>query len=116
MDRTANNPEPLNWYARVLAEVADTLLDSPDITQALDQAQTDASALRDIVITNFEQIMSSGTVPPLEFVEIPEWNLILPRRFRHYVVMVLWVLLVSSIVIIVQASSLYGTILGCIFL
>jgi hypothetical protein len=58
MDRNANDLQPLSLYAQVLAEVADTLLDSPDITQALAQAQTDASVLRNTVITNSDHIMS----------------------------------------------------------
>jgi hypothetical protein len=116
MDRNANDLQPLSLYAQVLAEVADTLLDSPDITQALAQAQTDASVLRNTVITNSDHIMSSSASPSLEFVERPEWELLLSRRSLRYGVPVLCFFLVVSIDGIVSASSLPDVILSCILL
>jgi hypothetical protein len=115
MDRNANDHESLTWYAQALAEVADTLLDSPDITQALGQAQTDASALRNIVITNSDYLMSSGANPPLEFVERPQWELFLPGRSRRYGLPVLWFVLVIAILGIVS-TSIANVIAGYILL
>jgi hypothetical protein len=116
MDRNANDLKPLSLYAQVLAEVADTLLDSPDITQALAQAQTDASVLRDTVINNSDDIMSSGESPLLGFVERPEWELLLSRRYLRYGGLALCLLLIASIAGTVSAPSLPDVILGCFLL
>lgn len=115
MDRNANDHESLTWYAQILAEVADTLLDSPDITQAMAQAQTDASALRNIVISNSDYLMGSSANPPLQFIERPQWELLLPGRFRRYSIPVLWFFLLISILGIVS-TSIANVIAGYVLL
>jgi hypothetical protein len=116
MDGNADNPESLSWYAQILVEVADTLLDSPDITQALAQAQTDPSALRKIVISNSDYLMSAGTTPELAFVDRIEWELFLPRRLVRYAVPVCLFILVLSFTGLANTKSLSNVILSVIIL
>jgi len=116
MDSTAEDSESLSWYARILVEVADTLLDSPDITQALAQAQTDPSVLRKIVIANSDNLMSASTTPELSFVERLEWELFLPRRLVRYGAPIVLIFLTLSIAGIADIKSLISVVLGAIIL
>ena len=116
MDSTAEDSESLSWYARILVEVADTLLDSPDITQALAQAQTDPSVLRKIVIANSDDLMSASTTPELSFVERLEWELFLSRRLVRYGAPIVLFFLTLSIAGIADIKSLISVVLGAIIL
>jgi len=108
MDQSANDPESLSWYARILAEIADTLLDSADITQALTQAQTDASVLRNLVVNNSDHLMSSSTTPPLEFVERVESELLLSPRYLRFAIAGICILLLF---IITSISVLHSPVI-----
>jgi hypothetical protein len=116
MDGNAENPESLSWYEQILVEVADTLLDSPDITQALAQAQTDPSVLRKIVISNSEYLMSTGATSELAFVDRIEWELFLPRRLARHRVLVCLFILILSFTGLANTKSLSNIILSVIIL
>ena len=116
MDSNTKDFESPSWYAQILAEVADTLLESPDITQALAQAQTESSVLRKIVIANSDYLMSASTTPSLEFVDRIAWEFFLPRRLVRYGTLVLLFFLVLSIASIVNIKSLSSFIIGVIIL
>lgn len=80
-DRLANDPDSFSWHARILLELADPILDSSDIRQALAQAETDSDALRDLLAAHSDDLICASTTPDLAFREkIIDWELLLARR------------------------------------
>jgi hypothetical protein len=59
----------LNWAARALLSAAEPILRSADIRQALEQSETDANTLRDLIVANAPDLIFSSSTPDLSFVE-----------------------------------------------
>jgi hypothetical protein len=106
MDSNAEDVETLSWHTQILVDIADTLLVSPDITQALAQAQTDPSVLREIVISNADDLMSSDVTPVVTFVDRIGWELFLPNRLVRYGVPAVVLFLLISLAAVVTPNPL----------
>jgi hypothetical protein len=75
--RIARDDGPLLW-ARILLDIAQPILASDDIRQAIAQAETDADALREIIAAHAEELFIEGL-----FVRKIDWDLLpLSRRSR----------------------------------
>lgn len=112
MDSNAEDVETLSWHTQILVDIADTLLVSPDITQALAQAQTDPSVLREIVISNADDLMSSDVTPVVTFVDRIGWELFLPNRLVRYGVPAVVLFLLISLAAVVTPNPLSGLVVS----
>src|ERR1035441_10670011 len=59
----------LGWEARILLEVAEPILASSDIRQALEQSESDADMLRDLIVSHSAELICSSQTATLDFVE-----------------------------------------------
>jgi hypothetical protein len=106
-ESTSSDPDSLNWSARILLELAEPILESLDIRQALAQSETDADVLRDLVISHSDALICSSSSVELDFVERIDWD-ILPvgsRRWRQILAASIALLMIAVGVTISTSQS-----------
>lgn len=72
-DRVASD-SGLSPWAAILLEIAQPILESDDIRQALDQAETDADTLRGLIVEHTAELIEAGPSATYEFASKINWD------------------------------------------